>query len=66
MPEKYSVLKYSIRHKNTYKKHKFIVGESETLYLPIVNTQDTHYLLKPSLQYRQVSENVTYVRRHDH
>jgi hypothetical protein len=36
--------------------HKNIVGE--TLYF----THRTHYLLKPTLQYRQVSENATYER----
>ena len=36
--------------------HNNIVGE--TLYI----THRTHYLLKPTLQYRQVSNNATHER----
>ena len=42
------------------KKTTNIIGEA--LYLPIVNAYDTHYLLKPTLQYHQVSESETYGR----
>jgi hypothetical protein len=42
------------------KKTKTIIGEAQ--YLSIVNVYDTHYLLKPTLQYHKVSESETYGR----